>query len=472
MIVATKTMENPKNQVVFPITRDDKYFIILFLVAIFGGAIRKWVVESSLLGNLVLLVQMLIPYAMFWLRPAKAQSPFSVYKALVLYFMYLLVQIISPLQVTLFHGILGLLVHGLFWIGIFYYLANRRLFHPARFIKPILVIVTLEIILAFVQYTLPPTHILNKYAHDSVAEVATIADSVRVSGTFSYLSGYTAFLLFFPFFVWGLILLRYPVWLVSLAVVFGGIAGFMTGSRSGMTLYVGFTGAILLDAYPLKTLGMVAFRLVIPLAVLVAFSLLFNNLPVIQKINKAYSNFAERVTQNRERGEESRRLTWDLKYFRYSERYQYPWTGIGTGATYQGAIILFGASRLAQQFGYVESEFVKVILEGGILLMILRIILATILVLNLSFTNKLIRLLIWFSLLYAAPNVFNVHNATFLFLGIMLADNIIWRIKQQAFSDREVQEVMKIVSGELPPESSARKSEEFQGYPQNVKLPS
>lgn len=261
------------NQAMAPLAQDDKFFLALFLVAIFGGAIRKWVVESSLIGNLVLLVQMLIPFAMFVMKKAKSQSPFSHYKSLGFYFMYLILQVISPLQVTFFHGMLGLMVHGLFWIGIFYYLTNRHQFHPARFIRLIFVVVTMEVILAFFQYALPASHVINKYAHDSVLQVATIADSVRVSGTFSYLSGYTAFLLFFPFFVWALILLKYPSWMVAIAVVFGGVAGFMTGSRSAMALYIMFTCAILLDAYPLKTLGKVALRLVIPIAVLFSFSL-------------------------------------------------------------------------------------------------------------------------------------------------------------------------------------------------------
>ncbi len=446
-------------------SQDDKLYFTLFLVAIFGGAIRKWVVESAAVGNLVLLVQMMIPFLMVVMRKGNATSPFAYFKPLGLYFFYLLIQIINPLQVTLFHGVLGLMVHGLFWIGIFYYLANRHLFRPERYMKWLIPIVAIEVILAFVQYTLPDSHILNKYAHDAVKQVATIADGVRVSGTFSYLSGYTAFLLFYPFFTWALIKLRYPTWMVALAISFGAIAGFMTGSRSGMVLYFVFSGAIVLDSYPLKELGSVIGRLVLPVIILIAVAQLFQQAPLTQKINKAYTNFADRVTQNRERGEESKRLTWDFTYFSYSARFRYPIAGIGTGATYQGATILFGTSPLAREFGYVESEFVKIILEGGILLFMLRIVLATLLVFYVSFTNKFLRLLLWGTVIYAAPIVFNIHNATFLLLGIILADNIIWRQKLAALAAQIKPADEQEVESETP---APRVPEYFPGYPQNI----
>ncbi len=191
-------------------SQEDKFFFVLILVTVFGGAIRKWVLKSPVAGNLVLLLQMVIPFLMFAMRSGKANSPFSYFKVLGLYFFYLLVQIINPLQLTLFHGILGVLVYGLFWLGIFYYIANRHLFRPERYIKWLIIIITIEVVLAFIQYTLPQTHILNKYASDNIKQVANIADEVRVSGSFSYLSGYTAFLLFYPFFTWALIRLRSP----------------------------------------------------------------------------------------------------------------------------------------------------------------------------------------------------------------------------------------------------------------------
>jgi hypothetical protein len=218
--------------------------------------------------------------------------------------------------------------------------------------------------------------------------------------------------------------------MVALAITFGTIAGFMTGSRSEMALYFAFTSGIVLDSYPIKELGSVIGRLILPVAILIAVAQLFQQAPLTKKINKAYTNFADRVTQNRTRGEETKRLTGDFDYFSYSSRFKYPITGIRTGATYQGAIILSGIAPLARVFGYVESEFVKVILEGGIIIIFMKIIFASVLVMSISFTNKFLLLILWGTLVYAAPIVFNIHNATFLMLGIILANNIICRQKQ------------------------------------------
>lgn len=419
-------------------TRGDIFLMVFFLVAMFGGAFRKWVVESSVVGNVILLVQMVIPFLMFAFREGRAQSPFARHAGLSLYFFYLLLQVFSPYQLTLFHGILGILVHGLFWLGVFFYFTNRHLFSPARYIPMLLVLVGAEVVLAFVQYTLPARHILNKYATETVKQVAVIADGVRVSGTFSYLSGYTAFLLFYPFFTWALIRLRYPTWVIATVVVLGGVAGTMTGSRSGVGLYIAFTGAILVYNYPLRQLGALLGRLILPVVIMIAVAQLFQEAPLTRKINKAYENFANRVIENRERGEESRRLVWDFTYFRDIDPFHNIITGVGTGSTYQGATILFGTSTYVRSFGYVEGEFVRLVLEGGLLLLLLKVIMTTLLVYHFVVKVWYIRLLLWITLIYGAPIVFNVHNGTFLMLGIILIDNIIWRQQQEAKTTQSV----------------------------------
>jgi hypothetical protein len=408
-----------------PATREDKLFLVLFLVAVLGGAIRKWFTTSGAVANGVLFVQMVIPFLMFFFRSGRAVSPFGKYGILGIYFFYMLIHIFHPWQPTLYHGILGMLVHGLFWIGIFYYISNRALFHPYRYLRLMFILCAVEIFLAFIQYSLPSSHILNRYANEKVG-IAMIADRVRVSGTFSYLSGYTAFLLFYPFFVWALIRFRISTWIVALATSFGLFASFMTGSRGGTLLYLLFTGAMIIQAYKLSDLGKLVLRLLIPTLVGVALLMVTKSVTIADQIEGAYERFAERVTQNRARGEEAQRLTGDFDYFQ-GNRFRDPWFGIGVGSTYQGAIILFGWSRYHLEFGYVESEFVKVILEGGIVMILLKILLATILVSQLSFTSRVLKFFTWFTLVYAAPIVYNVHNAAFLMMGIILVDNIIWR---------------------------------------------
>jgi hypothetical protein len=153
------------------------------------------------------------------------------------------------------------------------------------------------------------------------------------------------------------------------------------------------------------------------------------NKVVVERAQKATDNFIDRVTKLKERGEQSRRLTYGLDLFYIRDKFESPIIGVGTGAVYQGSTILFGKSPYVIRFGYVESEFVQVVLEGGIVMLLFRIILATLLVMNLSFKGP-ITWLIWFCIIYAVPIVFNVHNAAFLMMGLMLVDNIIWRQKQ------------------------------------------
>lgn len=405
--------------------------LLYAIVVFFGGALRKWVVESSAVGNAVLLIQLLLPFLFFTFRSPKAVSPFKKFPVLNLYFGYLVFHIVYPMQPTFYHGILGVVVYGGFWFGLFYYLANRHLFSTPRLIPFFIVFAIVEIILGFIQYQLPQGHILNKYAHDASQTIAVVGDSVRITGTFSYISGYGSFILFYPLFMWALIRLNYSLWLVSIGIFFGLVAAFMTGSRGAVLVYLGYTGIIVMVLYSLRDIGYLVGRLLIPAAIALSVIVGVGENPLRTKVVKAYDNFLERFERGINSGEQAKRLAWDFTYFRDLDRFPNIVTGIGLGSTYQGAVILFGSSRYARSFGYVEGEFVKIILEGGIVYFLLKIILATIVTFSLSFRQPLLRVLMWFSLVYGIPIVFNPHNAAFFLMGIILIDNIVWRQEQK-----------------------------------------
>lgn len=397
---------------------------MLFLVTALGGAVRKWLISSGAVSNAILGIQMVLPFLMFYFRPYYSVSPFRKFTILYLYFFYLLVHIIHPLQLTFFHGLFGMLVHGGFWLGVFYYFANRSLFHPSMLMKWFLAIALVEMILAFTQYALPASHFLNKYARD-IGEIAVVGDKVRITGTFSYLSGFTAYTIFYGLLVWAIIRLKYPDWLVGLSITMGLAASFMTGSRSGLVIYLLFVLTAVLREYPIKRLFSVLGRLIFPVLIFTAAVLLYKKIPLAKEVGKAYDNFMQRVESNRRSGEETSRLYTDL-YYLQNARYQHPVFGVGLGSTYQGANILFGISRYVQEFGYVESEFSRVLLEGGWIIVILKIIMGFLMAFQLSFKGGM-RWAIWFVAAIGQPIVFNPHNATFLMLGIMLVDNIYWR---------------------------------------------
>lgn len=401
-----------------------RWFLILFLLAAVGGALRKWFTTSGAVSNVILGLQMVLPFLMFYFRSNNSFTPFREWRIFYLYFFYLGFHIIYPLQLTFYHGFFGMLVHGGFWLAMFYYFANRHLFEPSRFMKLFLIIAVLEVVLAFIQYQLPPTHFLNKYASDKI-DVAVVVDRVRVTGTFSYLSGYTAYMMFYALMVWAMARMRLPQWMVFTAVVAGVVASFMTGSRSGLLIYFILVGGMLFREYPASTLFSVAGRLIIPALILTSVVLLYKKIPIIEQVDKAYTNFMDRVEQNQRSGEQNARFNTDL-YYILNANYQHPVFGVGLGSTYQGATQLFGTSRYVQEFGYVESEFSRVLLEGGWVVIFMKLVLGIMMALNLSF-GGFMRWAVWFVVAIGQPIVFNPHNAAFLFMGIALVDNIIWR---------------------------------------------
>ncbi|HSC54369.1 MAG TPA: hypothetical protein VLC98_12130 [Phnomibacter sp.] len=418
-------------------TSEMRWYLILFLLAATGGALRKWFISSGAVSNIVLGLQMITPFLMFYFRSHNSITPFREWRIFYLYFFYLGFHIIYPLQLTYYHGLFGMLIHGGFWLGIFYYFANRHLFEPARFMQLFLIIAIVELVLAFIQYQLPTNHFLNKYSSD-IIEVATVGDKVRVTGTFSYLSGFTAYMMFYALMLWAMARMKLPQWMVFTAVVAGVAACFMTGSRSGMMIYIILVGGMLFREYPASTLFSVAGRLIIPALVITAIVLLYKKIPIFDQVELAYDNFMRRVEQNQQSGEQTNRFFTDLWYIQ-NANWQHPIFGIGTGSTYQGATQLFGTSPYVYEFGYVETEFTRVLLEGGWVLIILKWGLSIMMALQLSFKGFM-RWAIWFVVAAGQPIVFNQHNAAFLLLGIALVDNIIWRQQIEAKHKKKLEE--------------------------------
>jgi hypothetical protein len=231
--------------------------------------------------------------------------------------------------------------------------------------------------------------------------------------------------------MWALIRMNYSLWVVSIGIIFGLAAAFMTGSRGAVLVYLAYTLIIVYALYSLKDLGKVLGRLLLPLIIILTILLAIGDNPVSIKMEKAFNNFYDRFERGQKSGEQARRLAWDFTYFRNLDRYPNIITGIGLGSTYQGAIILFGSSRYAKAFGYVEGELPKIFLEGGLVYLFLKLILATMATFAFSFKQPILRALIWFSLVYGIPIVFNPHNAAFFLMGLILIDNIVWRQEQK-----------------------------------------
>jgi hypothetical protein len=403
----------------------EKHILLIFIITIISGAIRKWVFTSGSAGNIILFLQLILPFL------------FSIsYQGLILfrkenifkfYFLFLLFSAFNPLNLTIFHGILGILMHLGFWWLLGYYYVNRIFIDIRPLIPWVILFCTVEIVLGFVQYQLPADHILNKYAAiTQLGEnqtVALVGSSVRITGTFSYISGYTAFLIFAIFFTWALIRANYNKRIISFLLSGILISSLMTGSRSCVFLTAIFLFLIISSEFTLDTIKNFLKSMLFPFLLLMMLILAKGSDGVEKILDTAYSNFDERRVINAQSGEQNQRIFGDIQELFVDYRGNYPFFGVGLGSTYQGATSNFGISDYVKEYGYYENELPRIVLEGGFFLLFVRIGLFVWLLWWLEF-NILSKIILFVIFMYSIPIVFNIYNSIFLALGLIFCDNI------------------------------------------------
>ena len=392
--------------------------LIYFIFTTFSGALRKWVVVSESVNSLILLVQLGAPIIVFVLLrgiPNKAtQSFFTVFYGIVLLMMAL-----NPLNETLMHGLLGFLLHFGFWLLIILYINNREAFQIEKLSKPFFIVCVVELALAMVQFTLPPTHFINRYSSTADLEViAMLGDYVRVSGSFSYISGFGCFLFFAGCFVWGTFMGdslsntgKYIAVLLTL------VATLMNGSRSVMA------AVLMLLVFAAITMQIKQKIVIVMVSVLVIIiGALYGLESKIPFIKDAYEGFYNRTTSLNANGEYRNRV-WGPYEEVMNFRGNYPLFGVGLGATYQGATQKWGKSQAVREYGYFEEEPERIVIEGGFFLFVLRFILFGYLLYNLKIP-ALYQISIYIILLFYMPMIFNVFMAAYAYFGLMYLDKM------------------------------------------------
>lgn len=399
--------------------------LIVFLFTIISGMLRKWVFTSYSVGNIIFFFQLLVPYLFFFNESFKLNKIFS-NKVLGFFIIYIVAGAFNPLQKTLFHGPIGILLHFCFWFLIYYYIENRDFFDVRLLVFPFIVVAFSEIVLGFIQYGLPQRHFLNRYAAEQNVGniIASVGDAVRITGTFSYISGFSSYLLFHALFVWGLIIYEYrPA--ITISLMIGGlIACFMNGSRGATYVYLIIQIYFLVFEARKTNISRFISRLIIPLILVYMVVLARGELGLETQVSTAYDNFQTRRTNLAEAGEEKNRIFWDYYALR-DFKGAYPFFGIGIGATYQGALVLWGASEALQQYGYIESEMERYVVEGGFVLLVIRLILTIFFCYRLVIPWKA-KFLIG-ALTFIAPVTFNIFNIIFFATGIIFLDQMYYR---------------------------------------------
>jgi hypothetical protein len=401
-----------------------KFIIFVFLFTTLSGALRKWVISASAISNAVLGVQIIIPFFFFFLKGATKYTyqQRNIILALMVYLVMLSLMAANPSNYTIFHGIIGFLLHGGFWVAIFTYLRLRKEISIEVLIPLFILVCVGETILGSIQSQLPGDAFINRYAvseGDGAAD-AYVGDSVRVTGTFSYVSGYSAFLFFYTFLVCALIKIKYPIPIV-ITVFFMGLYGcLISGSRGSFLVYLVTIGIFIGTSINFKE----NYRLIFgSITSLLVFGLLNfasgDPLNILDTFGSSVENFEERSDASQE--------PWSDRAFEaIGQLSNYngpsPVVGVGLGATYQGANALFGFNPLLFNVGW-EGEAKRIVIEGGWTLLLMRFILLYYLVAKLKF-NWIFKSYVVFLLVFAASIVFNTYSSFYFLLGIMLLDKV------------------------------------------------
>ena len=402
--------------------RSAKTFLLIFIFTIFSGVLRKWIFIDRSVGNFIFFIQIIIPY-LFLSNESFKTSRLRKIPILVIFFLYLLIFAFNPLQKTYYHGLIGIVFHFAFWFLMSFYIANRESFDLRPIINTLVIIVIAEIILAFVQYRLPQTHFINRYAAvENVGNViAEVGNAVRVTGSFSYISGFSAYLLFHVLFVWALIVYDYKPLITILLMIAGLFACFMNGSRGSTYLYLIILFFFLIFEAKKTNVSKHLGKLFIPVLLVTLLYLNSGSSGLADTFTKAYDNFQARRSGLVESGEEQKRIFGDfyaLSNFKGSN----PYFGIGIGAAYQGSLVLFGSSEALLEYGFVESELEKYVLEGGFILLLLRLLLTISICKQLCLPTR-VKWLIG-GLCFFTPIVYNMVHIVFFFSGIVFLDQM------------------------------------------------
>lgn len=339
----------------------------VFVILVIEGALRKWVLPQAsdliyFLKDLVLLGAYLRYYGS---SVRKWRFKNDIITTLIVFVAgWCLFQAFNPNLGSPLVGIFGLRNY-LFYIPLMWMLptlfqSEEELY---KFLRSYLLSVIPVGILGIAQFFSPASSPLNVYAPGKVTEIATFGatSAVRVTGTFSYLSGYSAYLLVCFGLLIPMLSINQSRWwkLVSVIEIFLIIINsFMTGSRgviiAEVLFLLGYIGALAFTR-PASTLRFI--KQFLPLAIVIAIAASIWFRPAIDA-------FWLRTTSNQDvSGRISGSFTEPFEFIKYKE-----FDGYGTGATHPGSQALRKALDLPDgEFipTYYESEMGRVTLELG-----------------------------------------------------------------------------------------------------------
>ena len=398
--------------------------LYLFLFTTLSGAIRKWGTDSKIISNAILGIQLMIPLSFIFFKNAFHfdQTQRNIFVTLLTYIFILLLLAVNPLGATLGHGVLGVMVHLGFWLPMYIYIKDPEAFKLEKLIPLFIIICFAQVILGSIQSTLPSEAWLNRYAvteGEGFAD-ALVGDSVRVSGTFSYISGYGSFMLFYTLLVCVLIKIRYQPFILIPFIAIGYYGCLISGSRGTTYSYLIIIGVYIFTSVNIKANTKLIGGALMVILVSGFFNFILQDpLHIYEKFNQSANNFSQREegasdnTKGRISGAVNELVDLD---------FEHDIIGVGLGSTYQGANALFGYNPNLKGQGF-ETEFKRVVLEGGYILLILRFVMFFYLMQFLK-GSFIFKLTIFTLSLFVFSIIYNTYNAFYFMLGVALIDRV------------------------------------------------
>jgi hypothetical protein len=346
-------------------TRSGRLFIFVLLVVVFEGAIRKWVASSASLP-LILLRDMSALYLVFYVWTQGYLPRHRKLTALLVAWSCCLVAW-AMLQVMLGQSNPLVLIIGLrFWLlyAWFGYAAAITMTESdyRAVIQLVCLILLLLAPLAVLQYYSPPNAFVNTEVDSVEGDVfVAIAGVVRTTGTFSFTSGYTIFLLVATPFALAVAGARKRTFK---QILFAGtlftafvVSVVVSGSRtavisSGFMLACYVIGELMFSRAANKGRAMVAAIALITLVVVFAF---------------AFQGAVDTTQQRFEQASEAEDFGDRMVAMFIGEEYVYKnFTFLGEGVGLGSNLASFVRSG-STAFALAETETGRTLLEGGML---------------------------------------------------------------------------------------------------------
>lgn len=408
--------------------------LILILITVCSGAVRKWVVDSSVVNNVILFVQFLYPFWLYFSVNKKEDKNLVFW--LFSYGFVLLFFALNPLNLTLIHGILGILIHSVFWLMLFAHIQNSEILSFSnRFINTFLVIAVVEIGLASIQYVSSASDWVNRYAVAEGAESsnsAFVGDAVRATGSFSYIAGYSSFMFFYQFFVLFLLKTKPKSPWNVFWLIFGLYGTLLSGSRGALVIYVTTTILFLVLEKTAFSTRKTLFRNMFLITGILIVNFLFNDpYGITSRFERTWDNFLNRWTSNSSEGEGRVFGVFDELI---NNNFEYSFIGAGLGSTYQGANAIAGTSPIISKQGY-EGELFRLFLEGGWGLVVFRFVLLAFVLSRLRF-SIFFKIYLFILIGFYTMLVYNIYNSIFIAISFILLDSTYNKKREQDENSR------------------------------------